>query len=77
MQIIFTLLNQELLSRITLSLIPKVGSITAKQLISMYGSAQAVLTQQESQLNAKNVNPSIVKKEIQIESRLRKSCLYS
>jgi DNA processing protein len=52
-------LKEELIYRLALSVIPKIGSTKAKQLITHFGSAKAVFKADENQLLASNVNPSI------------------
>jgi DNA processing protein len=54
-------MSLELINRLALSAIPRIGSTKAKQLISHYNSATAVFKADENQLLASKVNPSIAK----------------
>ncbi|MFT6747112.1 MAG: DNA processing protein [Glaciecola sp.] len=54
-------MKSETISRLALSVIPRLGAVKAKELVTHYGSADTVFKMDEKQLLASNVNPNIAK----------------
>lgn len=59
----------ETINRLALSQIPRVGAAVAKQLVTHYGSADAVFNADEKQLLANNINPNTAKNITDLTNR--------